>query len=89
VSLAVAIAQVERYFGAGWYFNPQRWPTVDGYAPWAVVWVQWRAMHALEAHERMSMRRAVRLGTWQGDGLAAELEAEARMAYPDDPEDAA
>lgn len=80
----MAIAQCERYYGAAWYWCPQRWRTVDGYAPWAVLWVAWRAMNAVAAHERLSMARAVALGMATGPAATAARQAELEHAYPDD-----
>lgn len=74
--------QVERFYGAIWYFNPQRWATVDGYAPWGVVWVAWRAMQAVLAYERLSMSRAVSLGMAAGDAAARARQDELDAAFP-------
>ena len=83
------MVQVERYFGAAFYFNPQRWATVDGYAPWHVVWVAWRAMLALQAQERLSFTRAVRLAMAQGAHATTGHDEDVAAAFPPDSEDEA
>ena len=81
--------QVERYYGPSFYFNPQRWATGDGYAPWHVVWVAWRAMIALQAQERLSLTRAVRLAMAQGQHATTGHDEDVAAAFPPDAEDEA
>lgn len=83
------MVQVERFYGASWYWNPQRWGTVDGYAPWHVVWVAWRAMIALQAQERLSLTRAIRLGMAQGEAAKTGIDEDVAAAFPPDAEDSA
>lgn len=78
----MVVQQVERFYGASWYFNPQRWATLDGYAPWGVVWVAWRAMQAVQAYERLSMSRAVSLGMANGDAAMRARQDELDAAFP-------
>lgn len=82
---------MERFYGAAWYFDPRRWATADGYAPWAVVWVAWRAMQAVSAQERLSMSRAIQLALATGDHSHHARADEMRAAFPadDDAADAA
>lgn len=87
MTLAVVAQQCERFYGASWYFNRDRWATIDGYAPWGVVWVAWRAMQAVLAYERLSMSRAISLGMGAGDAAARARQDELRAAFPAGDED--
>jgi len=82
MSLGLAAAHCERFFGAGWYFNPARWDTVDGYAPWSVVWIAWRSLQSIAAWERLSMQRAIALSLSSGDAGARQRLEEMAIAYP-------
>lgn len=62
MSLGIACAQCEAFYGAGWYWNPPRWGTSDGYVPFPVLWDAWRAMQSVQAWQRLSMSSAVALG---------------------------
>lgn len=76
--------QCERFYGASWYFNPVRWRTVDGYAPWGVVWIAWRGMQAVSALERLSMIRAISIAMATGESGAGARADELHAAFPDD-----
>ncbi len=52
VTLAVAAATVRAAYGDTWYYSP-RWPTSDGYVPFAVVWVEYAGIQALQATQRL------------------------------------
>jgi hypothetical protein len=84
-TLAIAALTCEVRLGAAWYFNRDRWPTTDGFAPLAAVWTTYQGLMALDAKDRLSMASAVRLG--MADGVKSEkvwkqLET---AAYPADP----
>lgn len=55
VSLAVAALSVRAVYGDAWYFNPQRWPTSDGYVPFARALVEFAGMQALDARRRLEI----------------------------------
>lgn len=88
MTLALAVLQCERFYGTGWYFNPARWTTVDGYAPWAVVWIAWRAMHAVSASERLSMTKAIGMALSSGEAGKSARDDEVRAAFPPDASEA-
>lgn len=54
MTLALAAFQVEFFLGARWYHDPERWPTVDGFAPVQMVWSAHRAMSTVFALERIA-----------------------------------
>ena len=80
VSLAVAALSVREKFGDAWYYNPDRWPTSDGYVPFAVALVEHAGAQALD------VRRSIEVA--DGYGLAhAKNPRQARqqmhqLAYP-------
>lgn len=80
VSLAVAALSVREKFGDTWYYNPDRWPTSDGYVPFAVALVEHAGAQALD------VRRSLEVA--DGYGLAhAKNPRQARqqmhqLAYP-------
>ena len=82
-TLATAIVQCERYWGATWYWNPARWGTTDGYAPWRVVWIYWMAMRSPAAMERLSALRVQTMGRLEGDAAAQAIESDVRDAFPE------
>lgn len=84
MTLALAVTQVERFYGAAWYYAPGRWQTADGFAPWQVVWVAWRSMNAMAAYERLSMSRAISLALATGDAGVRYRQDELSAAFPDD-----
>ncbi len=88
MSLALAAVHCERFFGADWYWNPERWGTVDGYAPWMVVLAAWSSVASISAWERLSMMRAIDLAILHSDSKPAALQQEMRIAYPPDEPDA-
>lgn len=55
---------------------------MDGYAPWSVVWIAWRAMQAVSAQERLSMSRALSIGLASGAAAQAARDEELQTAYP-------
>lgn len=54
-SLAVASLIVRAHFGESWYYDPRRWPTSDGYAPFALVWLELAGLEALGARRRLEI----------------------------------
>ena len=69
----------EAVLGSDWYFNPARWTTWDGYAPWDEVWRAWGTLQMRLALERLSVVRAIGI-TKAGDKAAALYEADKREA---------
>jgi hypothetical protein len=59
ISLETICRLVEAHFGSSWYFNPDRWPTWDGYAPLDVVWRAWETLRRVRAFDRVNLVRAI------------------------------
>jgi hypothetical protein len=78
---AIQIAQFERAF-PGWYHDPARWPTRDGYVPWKMFYVLWNASWAMLALERVNLARAASLALGAGDKGARLIARELEEAYP-------
>lgn len=86
MSLGLACAQCEAFWGASWYFNPARWATVDGYVPFPVLWDAWRTMQSVAAWQRMQITHAVALAQPVSEERLQERlqagEREQRQAFP-------
>lgn len=54
-SLATAAMTVRATYGDAWYYQPGRWATADGYAPFAVTWVEFAGVQALGARETLTV----------------------------------
>lgn len=78
VSLAVAALSVRAAYGDAWYFNPQRWPTSDGYVPFAVALVEHAGIQALEMRRRLEVADGFSLS----HAKPHEKERMYRLAYP-------
>lgn len=81
-SLATAALTVRAAFGDSWYYNPQRWQTSDGYAPFALTWLEYVGLQALEARQRLTVADGYALANAK-DGKAAR-QALQLAAYPTD-----
>jgi len=83
-TLAIAAATCRSRFGETWYFNPERWPTSDGYVPHTVAWADYAALIAIDARIQLD---AVVAHTISQSGKAARPAVEAlnKAAYPIDP----
>jgi hypothetical protein len=57
-SLELAARTCRSAFGETWYYNPARWPTVDGFVPHTVCWVDYLGLDALDARRELSAVRA-------------------------------
>jgi hypothetical protein len=79
VTLDTVCRLTEAAMGAEWYWNPDRWDTWDGYAPYDVVWRAWTTMQQARAFERLNMIRAVGV-TKAGDKAGALYDADVREA---------
>lgn len=75
-----ALAQCERFYGAGWAFNPARWGTADGGVPYPILWEAWHRMQAITALERLSATSAAARAQG-GDAAAHAVDADVRRAY--------
>lgn len=84
MTLSVAASQCELRYGAGWYFNPARWRTADGYVPFRLLWPAWRRLQAARAADRLDVARAVSLAHQPGEQAKRLTDAELREAYPQD-----
>lgn len=69
----------EAVFGSDWYWNPRRWPTWDGYAPYDVVWRGWETLQMTRALERLNLVRAIGI-TKAGDKAQGLFDADVREA---------
>lgn len=54
-SLAIAALSVRAAYGDGWYYDPTRWPTSDGYAPFGVALVEYAGVQTLEVRQRLAV----------------------------------
>lgn len=80
VSLAVAALSVRAAYGDAWYFNPRRWPTSDGYVPFALALVEYAGVQALEVRRRLEVADGFSLANAK-DPRRVRQQME-RMAYP-------
>ena len=55
ISLALAALSVRATYGDSWYYNPDRWPTSDGYVPFAVALIEHSGVQALEIRRRLEV----------------------------------
>jgi len=78
ISLAVAALSVRAAYGDGWYYDPRRWPTSDGYVPFAVALVEYAGVQALEVRRRLEVADGYSLA----HAKPYERERMQRMAYP-------
>jgi hypothetical protein len=78
VSLAVAALSVRAAYGDAWYFNPQRWPTSDGYVPFAVALIEFAGIQALDVRRRLEVADGYALA----HAKPHEKERMHRLAYP-------
>lgn len=79
-SLATAAMTVRAAYGDAWYYAPDRWPTSDGYAPFAVCWVEFVGLQALDARRRLEVADGYALAHAK-DPKRARRPFE-QMAYP-------
>ena len=79
VTLDTVCRLTELTMGAAWYWNPARWPTWDGYAPYDVVWRAWRTIQQERAFQRLNQVRAISI-TQAGEKAQAIYDADAREA---------
>ena len=79
VTLDTVCRVTEQGMGSGWYYNPERWPTWDGYAPYDVVWRAWTTIRQVRAFDRLGMMRAIGVSK-AGDKAAALYDADVREA---------
>lgn len=79
-TLALAALTVRQAYGEGWYYNPARWGTSDGYAPFAVCWLEYVGLQALEARQRLIVADGTALASAK-DGPRVRRQL-LRLAYP-------
>lgn len=65
--------------GPGWYFNRDRWATWDGYAPYDVVWDEWRTVMQVRALDRLNLIRATAT-TQSAEQASAMIAADVKEA---------
>lgn len=54
-SLAHAALSVRAVYGDTWYFDPKRWPTSDGYVPFAVALLEHQGVQTLDVRRRLEV----------------------------------
>ena len=80
VSLAIAALSVRAAYGDGWYWNPARWGTSDGYAPFAVALVEYAGVQTLDIRQRLAVADGFSLSHAKDpQRVRKQLET---MAYP-------
>ncbi len=84
-TLALMALTCEVRLGAGWWYAPEQWPTVDGYAPLASVWAAYEGLAALDAQALLVAAKAARFGQRTDPGIAKDFESILKAAYPKDP----
>jgi hypothetical protein len=77
-SLAVAALSVREVYGDAWYYDPQRWPTSDGYVPYAVALVEYEGVQSLQVRRRLEIADGFTIA----HGKPAQRRQMERMAYP-------
>lgn len=80
VSLAHAALVVRAAYGDAWYWNPARWATSDGYAPFALAYLEYLGLDALTARETLAIAHGTTLP--QARNASRELEKLRKQAYP-------
>ena len=81
-SLALAALTVRSAYGDAWYWNPARWGTADGYAPFAVCLLEYAGLQALEARRRLEVADGFALAHAK-DPRRVRQQLE-KIAYPSD-----
>lgn len=82
LSLALAALGVRAVYGEAWYWNPARWPTSDGYAPFGVALLEYAGLQTLDARRRLEVADGFALAHAK-DPRRARQQIE-RLAYPSD-----
>lgn len=84
-TLATASVVVRAAYGDTWYYNPARWNTADGYAPFPVTWVEYVGLLTLDAKQRLSMADAMSLSMASDVNKAQRARQELlKQAFPPD-----
>lgn len=78
IGLAAAALSVRAAYGDAWYYNPHRWPTSDGYVPFALALVEHAGVQALELRRRLEIADGMNLS----HAKPHERERVQRLAYP-------
>lgn len=81
-SLAMASLAVRAAYGDSWYYQPTRWQTADGYAPFTLCLLEYVGLQAMDARRRLEVADGFAVANATDPRRArAQLE---RMAYPPD-----
>lgn len=80
LTLAVAALSVREKFGDAWYWNPKRWPTTDGYVPFAVALVEATGVQSLDVRRRIEVADGFSLA--HAKDPRREREKMHQLAYP-------
>lgn len=82
LSLAIAALTVRAAYGDTWYYAPDRWPTADGYAPFAVALVEHAGLQSLAARRQLEVADGFAIAnTKDPRRIRSQLE---QLAYPSD-----
>lgn len=71
-SLAHMAAAVRHAYGDAWYFDPRRWPTSDGYAPFALCMLEYVGLRAIHARATLT--------AYEGHALVTAKDSRAAVA---------
>lgn len=82
LTLYDAVAQLERYFGAGFVHNPARWGTADGTIEYRHAHLYADQMRRQQAAERLHLARAAVMSQ-PGERQAAIARDDERIAHGD------
>lgn len=83
--LALALFHVERFLGSGFVFNPDRWPTADGYLPYRVCLVAGMAIASVRAGELLGLSQTTMLPHQKESDRAEVIARFQRLAQPGGP----
>jgi hypothetical protein len=80
ITLAAAAMTVRAEYGDAWYWNPERWPTSDGYVPFAVCLLEYAGLQAMDARRRLEVADGFALAHAK-DPRRARMQLQ-KVAYP-------
>ena len=80
LTLAMAAASVRQVYGETWFFDPARWPTTDGYVPFALALVEAEGVRALEARHKLVLVESAMIPTTKQPARA--MRQLVREAFP-------
>lgn len=82
-TLALIVATLRREYGEAWYYDPRRYPTVDGYVPARTAVIDYAGYQALRAQRLLDEAYAARLGSSDAREWTRQTARLQRAAFPD------